>query len=322
MAAALRTPTRAVARALPNGRLHLQDGPIDIVLEAWADERNVTSAYEAVVARFSTILDELVGELRELRRPIAENPRLSSPVALRMARACRPFADDFITPMAAVAGAVADELLDAMRAAAPLDRAFVNNGGDIAVHATSAHALSIGLVSDIGRALSGALEGSIRIGAGSGIGGVATSGWQGRSFSLGIADAVTVLAADAASADAAATMIANAVNIDSEKIRRAPARSLDPDSDLGDRLVTVDVSALSDCEIEEALVRGAERAQEIQARGLIIGAALMLKERVQVLDVGAQRTQAVIPEAAKAAVRDPPRRYDMGARFALARAPE
>lgn len=284
MAVPLKNQPRAVARALPGGRLHLQDGPIDIVLKAWGGAGDVARAYDAAIARFATILDELVAELRELRRPMAESPRVSSPVGLRMARACEPFADHFITPMASVAGSVADELLAAMRAVAPLDRAFVNNGGDIAVHVAPAHDLSIGLVGDVGCGLAGALDGAARITFESEIGGVATSGWPGRSFSLGIADAVTTLARDAAAADAAATMIANAVDIDSGKIRRASARSLDPDSDLGERLVTVDVGDLSGDEIELALTRGAARAKEIQARGLINDAALMLKGRLVVLD--------------------------------------
>ena len=66
--------------------------------------------------------------------------------------------------------------------------------------------------------------------------GVATSGWRGRSFSLGIADAVTVLAATAAAADAAATIIANAVDLPGHPaIARRPASELEDDSDLGDR---------------------------------------------------------------------------------------
>ena len=64
--------------------------------------------------------------------------------------------------------------------------------------------------------------------------GIATSGWRGRSFSLGIADAVTVLADRAAAADAAATIIANAVDLPGHPaIVRVPACELAPDSDLG-----------------------------------------------------------------------------------------
>ena len=90
--------------------------------------------------------------------------------------------------------------------------------------------------------------------------GVATSGWQGRSHSLGIADAVTVLARCAAVADAAATLIANAVDVDHPGIRREPARVLDEDSDLGDRPVTVAVPALDPETIDAALDAGAHDA--------------------------------------------------------------
>ena len=40
----------------------------------------------------------------------------------------------YVTAMASVAGAVADEILSVMRDAAELDRIYVNNGGDIALY--------------------------------------------------------------------------------------------------------------------------------------------------------------------------------------------
>jgi ApbE superfamily uncharacterized protein (UPF0280 family) len=177
--------------------------------------------------------------------------------------------------MAAVAGAVADTLLAAMQEAAPdLTRAYVNDGGDIAVFAAPGETLAIGLaaVPFPGTAFDGAL----RIGARDGIGGVATSGRHGRSFSLGIADAVTVLARDAATADAAATLIANAVDLDSPAIARRPARDLDPDSDLGDRPVVVACGALTADEVAAALDAGLARADAWCRAGLIRGAALRL----------------------------------------------
>jgi ApbE superfamily uncharacterized protein (UPF0280 family) len=193
-----------------------------------------------------------------------------------MGAACLPFAAQgvFVTAMAAVAGAVADELLAAMRAAAPgITKAFVNDGGDIAVFAGPGEGLDIGMVA---LHAAPARDGALHITHGDGIGGVATSGRHGRSFSLGIADAVTVLARDAATADAAATLIANAVDIPSPAIARAPARSLDPDSDLGDRLVTVRVGPLAEPEIAAALDAGAARADAWCRDGLIIAAALRL----------------------------------------------
>ena len=116
--------------------------------------------------------------------------------------------------------------------------------------------------------------------------GVATSGWRGRSFSLGIADAVTVLARTGAEADAAATIIANAVDLPGHPaIRREKARALAPDSDLGDRLVTTDVGPLSSEGVAQALDGGLAEAERLRCRGLIEAAALFLNGDVRVCGV-------------------------------------
>src|SRR5262249_5420040 len=175
----------------------------------------------------------------------------------------------YITPMAAVAGSVADEMLQAMLAGRTLDKAYVNNGGDIAFHLSEGHELKAGIFVD---ALDGPLDGAVRLTHDSPIRRIATSGWGGRSSSLGIADSVTVLAANAAAADAAATIIANAVNADHPAIERQPARDLDPDSDLGALLVTTKVGPLPAEVIGRALDRGAA-----EARRLGLSAALCLK---------------------------------------------
>ena len=105
------------AALLPDGkRLHLQDGPIDLVIEASGGEAEVRAAYDAAARRFTGLLDELCGELIELRQP-ADPVRctLKGVVARRMHAAVAPFAaKQFITPMAAVAGSVAEEILGAM----------------------------------------------------------------------------------------------------------------------------------------------------------------------------------------------------------------
>ena len=272
-----------VIQELGGERLHLSHGPIDIVLKAWGSVDAVRAAYAAAARRFPTILPELCDELAALRTPMHERPRVAGPVARRMHRACHPFADVFVTPMAAVAGAVADELLAEMAAAAVLDRAFVNDGGDIAVLVTRGHVLDIGVAGEFSRGAVPAINGVARLEAGSGVGGIATSGARGRSFSLGIADAVTVLAANAAVADAAATLIANAVNVDSPAVQRRPARDLAPDSDLRDLPVTVSVGPLTSDEADGALARGLARAAAYLDRGLIIDAALMLAGRTRTL---------------------------------------
>lgn len=268
---------------LPGGRLHLQHGPIDLVIKAEGTASDVVAANAAAWMRFQTILGELVGELALLRRPLAGDaaPVAEGQVAQRMIIACWRSRNVFITPMAAVAGAVADEIATAMRAAAPgLRTLYVNNGGDIAVHVAAGAVLKIGLVPDLAKA---APDGMAAITAESGIGGVATSGWRGRSFSRGIADAVTVLARNAAEADAAATVIANAVDVASPAIRRAPARSLDPDSDLGDVPVTTDVGRLTATERARALASGLGAAGALKTEGLIAGAAIALDGEFAVL---------------------------------------
>jgi len=273
----------AVIQDLTGGRLHLSHGPIDIVLKAWGEPPALRAAYAAAVRRFPEVLLELCEELAHLRRPLQEAPHLAGPVARRMLEACRPFAGVFLTPMAAVAGAVADELLAHMLGAARLDRVFINNGGDIAVWVGPGQALEVGIAGAFSRGNLPVLNGRLRLEAGAGVGGIATSGARGRSFSLGIADAVTVLGRTAAGADAAATLIANAVNVETAAVTRRPAVALDPDSDLGERLVTVAVGPLTAAEIETALAAGLARAEAYRSQGLIIAAALMLAGESKVL---------------------------------------
>jgi len=271
-----------VIQELTGGRLHFQHGPIDVVLKAWGAEHDVAAAYAAAAARFRDILGELVGELGELRKPMDENPIVTGPVARRMVAACRPFAEVFVTPMAAVAGAVADELMATMLVASPLTKAFVNDGGDIAIHLGAGETISVG-VADFSRGAVPALNGNVTLRTEDHIGGVATSGRHGRSFSLGIADSVTILARDAATADVAATLVGNAVNIDAPGIVRRPARELDPDSDLGGRLVTVGVPPLTLPQITAALASGRTRAEDYVGRRLSAAAAITLQSVSEVV---------------------------------------
>jgi ApbE superfamily uncharacterized protein (UPF0280 family) len=266
---------------LPDGkRLHLQHGPIDLIIEAAGSTAEVTAAYRQARRAFETVLETLVSELSILRTPadaIVQAP--AGPVARRMLRAVSPHARVFVTPMAAVAGAVADHILAELCRGRRLRRAYVNNGGDIALFLDTGESFAIGVAgNDAG------LEKVTIHGVGP-ICGVATSGWRGRSHSLGIADAVTVLAECAAAADAAATLIANAVDLPgAPAIRRVPARALAPESDLGDRLVTVEVGPLSRNEITAALDRGAQVAQDMRRRGLIVTAHLCLQGETRTIE--------------------------------------
>ena len=223
------------------------------------------------------MLQRLVDELTVLRTPVGDDPTLpAGPVARRMVAAVQAHRGVFVTPMAAVAGAVADEMLAATVEGRTLETAYVNNGGDIAVHLAPGAALDLGVVA---RMDAPAIDATARLSHDMTVRGIATSGWRGRSRSFGIADSVTVLARDAASADVAATLIANEVALDDPAIERRPASELDDDSDLGDRPVTVAVGRLSRTAVDAALDRGANAALAMHRAGHIAAAMLVLRQR-------------------------------------------
>jgi ApbE superfamily uncharacterized protein (UPF0280 family) len=350
----------ALAALLPDGRLHLQHGPIDCLCQAWGSPTEIRAAYHQAAARFETVLTELCAELPALRRPLPSPPPQGA-IAHTMHAACAPFAARFITPMAAVAGAVADAVLAAMCHGRALDRAFVNNGGDIAYHLAPGNVLRCGLITDLTagtpprpdlsspvahgpaapilsspvahgpaapilsspvahgpaapalssrgakrrgdlarisppgadhsedrRTASPLLDGTFLLTAAHPARGLATSGRAckgqgGRSFSFGIADSVSILARTAAQADAAATIVANAVDLPAHPaIDRRPASTIDPNTDLGDRLVTYNVGPISDETIAAALDAGATMADNLLQAGLIEGAVLALRGRLRI----------------------------------------
>ena len=274
--------TEAFARMLPDGRrLHLQAGPIDLVIEADGKPDAVQQALVSAADAFQPILPDLVSELVMLRTPLVDgqlSPKGS--VAKRMFDAAMKFAQHDVSPMIAVAGSVADFILQEMLAGNDLDRVYVNNGGDIALWLGEGQTFDIGIVS---RFDAPEIDMTAQVSFADGIGGVATSGWRGRSFSLGVADAVTVLAPTAALADAAATLIANECDPGPcPQVQRTAARDLDPDSDLGDRQVTTDVAPLSDRQVRTALDQAEELAQEFVDAGLITAASVSLQGDVRV----------------------------------------
>jgi uncharacterized protein len=274
----------AIAALLPDGRLHLQHGPIDCLCQAWGPAAEIRAAYHQAVAFFQTVLDDLCAELPLLRQSLP-SPRPHGAIAQAMHAACTQFANQFITPMAAVAGAVADAVLAAMCHGRTLSKAFVNNGGDIAVHLAPGASLRCGLVTDL---TAPSLDGAFLLTAVHPARGLATSGRAckgqgGRSFSFGIADSVSILARTAVQADAAATIIGNAVDLPGHPaIDRRPASAVDPNTDLGDRLITFDVGSLSERSISQALDAGETMADNLLQAGLIEGAVLALRGHMRI----------------------------------------
>lgn len=274
---------------MADNRLHLQHGPIDIIAHVDAPEEVRKRLYTSASNRFSTVLVELVAEMDLLKQPwSADLPDPKGGIAQKMCFAVRG-SDIFVTPMAAVAGAVADEVLEAMLYEAKntdpcleeIQRMYVNNGGDIAFWLNAGESFSIGVVDNPGIP---ELNARVSLAYESPVRGIATSGWRGRSQSLGIADAVTVLAGSAAIADAAATLIANDVNVDYPGILKRPASEVKDESDLGMLPVTVDVPPLPVDQISEALKRGAQTAGDFIRTGKIEAAYLSLQKQTLVVE--------------------------------------
>ncbi len=259
--------------------MHLQHGPIDLIIKAEGRPEAVREAYRKAEDRFRTVLDELVSELSLLRQPTDSALEPVTPVARRMWRATALFPGEFITPMSAVAGSVADEILDVLiERTTGLCKVFVNNGGDIALWKADHEEFNIDLASYPDPLNSGDRRPvTIQIRGKDRIGGVATSGRHGRSLSLGIADAVTVLAGNAAIADACATLIANSVDIESPRVTRLPANEIELDTDLGERLVPVNVGQLGRNECDSALEKGVKLAQEFHGRDLVNNVLILLQ---------------------------------------------
>lgn len=274
---------QAAVRLMPDGRrLHMQHGPIDIIAEAFGSAEEISKSYKQGAEFFGSVLETLVVDLSELKKPLEPNlvPEFKG-TALTMWRAANLFLENnFVTSMAAVAGAVADGVKQAMLKGRHLEKLYVNNGGDISIYLSGDATFTSAIVNNPDNP---SVNAELTLKAADQIGGIATSGWRGRSYSRGIADAVTVLARTAAIADVAATLIANDVFLKSSNIRQEPANSLDDSADLGEILVTVSVDKLTEIEITSALNKGEETAQRYKKQGLIDAAYLALQGQSRII---------------------------------------
>lgn len=268
---------------LPGERLHLRHGPVSIVLKLWAAPEVMRQAHRLVMRHFPKIMPELEDEADELAKPLQKAAKFQSKIAQHMADAAAAFGSATVLAADALPGAVADEVLRIMAAAGPMDRAYVNNSGDIAFHLEPGQALKYGTDGDVSDAANAVIANTIVLTSAMGLGGIACTGSAvpGRSLSMGVAERVVVFAKTGAMAAAAATLVAHAVSIDSKAITRKPAAKVDAGSGLGDQLVVTKVGKLNSDEIDAALDAGAVVAHSLIAQGMIGGAVLALQDTVR-----------------------------------------
>ncbi len=253
----------------------IEVGPATLVLagekggEVFAFERGEV---EACLGRILNGIREALPVLRQKAYRIRKTDYLPEP-AKRMIMAVKAVDEETLTPMAAVAGAVADLVKEYLSSSGEMDLLSVNNGGDISICNRSGRTMTIG----IGDAGSGMPTPYVLKVEGPGSFGVATSGFGGRSFTLGLADIVSVTADSAALADAAATLIANRTTVEAAGVVRRRAREVDPLTDIPDELVTVDRGCLDTEAVMAAVAKGREEAARLKSAGVIREAVVILK---------------------------------------------
>jgi len=265
-------------RSLAPGKLMVDYGPISMVIEAYRNGKPLDEAIRAGGQIAVLKLQELTGVLEIAKTPVSllESQKDYPPVLLRMIEAVKATGEPDATPMAAVAGTIADEVLYTL-VNYGATRAVVNNGGDIAIHVGAEKSVRVGVISDFS---TGRVSHCLELNKQHQVGGIATSGMGGRSFTKGIASAVVVLAETAARADACATMLANAVNADHPEIIRTRAELIDPQTDIKGQQVTLRVGKIDDYTIDRALQSGQLKFYQYLERGLLRGVIMSVQDRV------------------------------------------
>ncbi len=264
---------------MAGGKLYIDNGPVQMLVQAERAGIPMPAEMEKAAAQVNNLLTQLVKLLPQAKRPWPDLEGMRFPGVLgKMLPAARATESPDMTPMCAVAGAFADLTADYL-ANRGATRVLINNGGDLALRLRGSTQAVLGVADKVG----GNPVWKVCVRGGQGVGGTATSGLAGRSFTLGVADAVTVFAGTGAVADACATHIANTTAIDSPAVSRRRARDLDPDTDIPDLLVTTEVGKLTEGEIARALDQAEERARYLMGRGTILGVMLFVQGRHRLL---------------------------------------
>jgi ApbE superfamily uncharacterized protein (UPF0280 family) len=250
-------------------------GPMRLAIRAWENgEAQIQICQQAAEQSFSYL--EGVANHRAVLSVLPEKIHSlpQNELAQRMIESVRAIGDPDLTPMAAVAGTIADFVADWLFDRGPT-KVVVDNGGDIAIRLAAGETATVGIRSQIN---------SIDISHIANLDdrrsswGVTTSGLGGRSFTRGIASAVTVIAENASIADAAATSIANACFVEDSSIVQIPAEQMDPNTDLAGVKVTVSVELLSPGKMAQAVQTALSKAGTFCRQKLIVGALIALED--------------------------------------------
>lgn len=267
--------------AIDDESVLVECGPMRLVIRAWkkgqpqievargAAEESI--GYLEQVARCRSVLIQLIPDIVSLQE---------EDLAAKMITAVEAVGDVDLTPMAAVAGTIADAVADWL-VGQNMDRVIVDNGGDIALRLKAGETATVGIRPRLDNFQISHL---LRLDGSQASWGVTTSGVGGRSLTRGIASAVTVLAANASVADAAATAIGNACFVADGNIIQAPAESLDPNTDLAGLSATIEVGELLPEKVLKAIESARQKAEMLSQQKIIRGAFIALQNVFAISD--------------------------------------
>ena len=254
---------------LAGGAVMVECGPMRLVIDARVGkvaqpQQALRAAEEAVrflegMARSRPFLG------RDYRKLL---PRITDPLALRMIASVQAVGDEDLTPMAAVAGTIADAVADFLFERG-MTRVLVDNGGDVAVRCCDGDPVAVGIRPKVE---SKSIAQVMVLGPERTAWGIATSGLGGRSLTRGVLEAATIVAADASLADAAATAVANASRVQDPTVVRQLAETIDGYTDIAGLEVTAAVGPLSVAQKDLALCQALARAEELIKKNVIYGA--------------------------------------------------
>lgn len=250
-------------------------GPMQMTIQAVFTGKQSNKQVQDAGRYAKELLTEIAGQKEIAKRAQQDLPSsvFGSEVLQRMISAVRQSTDKTLTPMAAVAGTIADMTADYLADLGAI-KVIVNNGGDIAIRLQEGQTARVGIAVSRNETVMP----TVLITKESGIEGIATSGLGGRSFTKGIASAAVVAAKSAALADACATSIGNAVFTEHPHIRLALAEELDPNTDIRGHYVVKEVGLLPPDIIQKALNNGRTHGVKLLADQVIFRAALFIED--------------------------------------------
>ena len=272
-----------------------ENGPMQIVIQAWDKKRpDMTMALKA--AQFSfTCLEQVAQHQEILKQQHSLMPKGLAPIPRAMAESVIATGEKDLTPMAAVAGSIADAVADWLFNRG-MSRVIVNNGGDIAIRLAENETAKVGVRTKVE---SPVISYIVELPSRHSSWGVTTSGLGGRSLTRGIASAVTAFAKTASLADAAATSIANACFAKDDAIVQVLAQKVDPHTDIRGIPVTVKIGELKKSRISQAMHNALNKAEQYVEMGIIQGALIAVENdflSTDMFDFRVSRLHSVGPQ--------------------------